>query len=98
MTRFHIHAHVADLEADIGSNSKLFATEVTRVEGDHAKWMLDDPRINLTICIGGSQLGVVRLGSQMDTEEQRVALKAQAEAEDTTLQDAGETTSAMHAA
>ena len=82
MKRFHIHAHVADLEASIAFYSKMFATEPTRVEGDYAKWMLDDPRINFAISTRGSKLGVDHLGIQTDNEEELAALKAQAEAAD----------------
>ena len=92
MKRFHIHAHVADLEASIAFYSKMFATEPTRVEGDYAKWMLDDPRINFAISTRGSKLGVDHLGIQTDTEEELATLKAQAEAADMTLLNVGETT------
>ncbi len=91
MKRFHIHAHVADLEASIAFYSRMFAAEPTRIEGDYAKWMLDDPRINFAISTRGSKLGVDHLGIQTDTEAELVALKAQAEAADLTLLDVGET-------
>ncbi len=90
MKRFHIHAHVADLEASIAFYSRMFATEPTRIEVDYAKWMLDDPRINFAISTRGSKLGVDHLGIQTDTEAELVALKAQAEAADLTLADVGE--------
>jgi lactoylglutathione lyase len=92
MKRFHIHAHVADLEASIAFYSKMFAAAPARVEGDYAKWMLDDPRINFAISTRGSKLGVDHLGIQTDTEDELAALRAQAEAADMTLQDVGETT------
>ena len=92
MKRFHVHAHVQDLPASIAFYSKMFAAEPTRVESDYAKWMLDDPRLNFAISTRGSQLGVDHLGIQTDTEEELVALKAQAEAADMTLLDVGETT------
>ena len=92
MKRFHVHAHVQDLPASIAFYSKMFAAEPTRVESDYAKWMLDDPRLNFAISTRGSQPGVDHLGIQTDTEEELVALKAQAEAADMTLLDVGETT------
>src|ERR1700760_2192928 len=92
MKRFHVHAHVADLDASIAIYSKLFASPPTRVESDYAKWMLDDPRINFAISTRGSRLGVDHLGIQTDTEDELAALKAQAQAADMTLLDAGETT------
>jgi hypothetical protein len=91
MKRFHVHAHVEDLPTSIAFYSKLFAAEPTRSEGDYAKWMLDDPRINFAISTRGSKLGVDHLGIQTDTAEELIALKAQAEAADMTLLDVGET-------
>ena len=55
MKRFHVHVHVEDLDQSIGFYSKLFAAEPTRVEGDYAKWMLEDPRINFAISTRGDQ-------------------------------------------
>ena len=49
MKRFHVHAHVDDLKASVAFYSKLFAAEPTRLEGDYAKWMIEDPRINFAI-------------------------------------------------
>ena len=92
MKRFHVHAHVEDLQASIAFYSKLFDAEPARVEGDYAKWMLEDPRINFAISTRGGKPGVDHLGIQTDTEEELVALKRQAEAADMTLLDAGETT------
>ena len=91
MKRFHVHAHVEDLQASIVFYSKMFAAEPTRVEGDYAKWMLDDPRINFAISTRGGKPGVDHLGIQTDTAEELVALRAQAEAADMTLLDEGET-------
>jgi catechol 2,3-dioxygenase-like lactoylglutathione lyase family enzyme len=92
MKRFHVHAHVQDLQASIAFYSRMFGTEPTRVEADYAKWMLEDPRINFAISTRGGQLGVDHLGIQTDTEAELVALKEQAKAADMTLQDVGETT------
>jgi lactoylglutathione lyase len=91
MKRFHVHAHVEDLRASIAFYSKMFGAEPTRVESDYAKWMLEDPRINFAISTRGGKPGVDHLGIQTDTEEELVALKAQAEAADMTLLDVGET-------
>ena len=91
MKRFHVHAHVADLAASIAFYSKMFAAEPVRVEGDYAKWMIEDPRLNFAISTRGTLPGVDHLGIQTDTEEELVALKAQAEAADMTLLDQGET-------
>jgi catechol 2,3-dioxygenase-like lactoylglutathione lyase family enzyme len=92
MKRFHVHVHVDDLAKSIGFYSKLFAAEPTRVEGDYAKWMLEDPAVNFAISTYGSQSGIDHLGFQTDDPAELVAMKARAEAADMALLDEGETT------
>lgn len=92
MKRFHVHAHVSDLQASIAFYSKLFAAPPTRVESDYAKWMLDDPRINFAISTRGGKPGVDHLGLQTDSAEELAELQARAEAADLALQDVGATT------
>ena len=92
MKRFHVHAHVENLQASIAFYSKLFDAQPTRVESDYAKWMLEDPRINFAISTRGGKPGVDHLGFQTDTAEELVDLKARAQAADMALLDEGETT------
>ncbi|KAI3611837.1 Lactoylglutathione lyase (plasmid) [Cupriavidus necator H850] len=92
MKRFHVHVHVDDLGKSIAFYSKLFAAEPTRVEGDYAKWMLDDPRINFAISTRGERAGVDHLGFQTDDAAELAELKARAEAADMALLVEGETT------
>ena len=92
MNRFHVHVHVENLDKSIGFYSKLFAAEPTRIEGDYAKWMLEDPRINFAISTRGGKPGIDHLGFQTDDAEELAALKARAEAADMALLDEGETT------
>lgn len=92
MKRFHVHAHVEDLQASIAFYSSLFAAKPVRVETDYAKWMLDDPRINFAISTRGASPGIDHLGIQTDDAEELESLKARAEAADMTLLDEGETT------
>ena len=91
MKRFHVHAHVEDIQASVAFYSKLFGAEPSRVEADYAKWMLEDPRLNFAISTRGGKPGVDHLGFQTDTEEELAALKARAEAADMALLDEGET-------
>ena len=90
MKRFHVHAHVEDLEASIAFYSKLFAAAPTRLESDYAKWMIEDPRINFAISTRGGKTGVDHLGFQTDTDEELAELKARARAADLALLDEGE--------
>jgi catechol 2,3-dioxygenase-like lactoylglutathione lyase family enzyme len=92
MKRFHVHAHVKDLQASIAFYSKLFAAEPTRVEHDYAKWMLEDPRINFAISTRSGELGVDHLGIQTDDEAELAELKARAAQADMPLLDQGQTT------
>ena len=79
MKRFHVHVHVDDLQKNIAFYSAMFDAPPTRVEGDYAKWMLEDPRINFAISSRGRKPGVGHLGFQVDSEEELGALKAQAQ-------------------
>ncbi len=92
MKRFHVHLHVDDLNRSIGFYSRLFAAQPARVEGDYAKWMLDDPPVNFAISTRGSKPGIDHLGIQTDAAEELAALKARAQAADMALLDEGTTT------
>jgi catechol 2,3-dioxygenase-like lactoylglutathione lyase family enzyme len=80
MKRFHVHAHVQDLQASIGFYSRLFGADPARVESDYAKWMLDDPRVNFAISTRGGAVGVDHLGIQADSADELAELKARAAA------------------
>lgn len=92
MKRFHVHAHVEDLQASIAFYSKLFGAPPSRVEIDYAKWMVEDPRLNFAISTRGDAVGIDHLGIQTDTGAELVELKSRAQAAEMTLQDVGETT------
>ena len=92
MKRFHVHAHVEDLQASIAFYSGLFAAAPTRVESDYAKWMLEDPRVNFAISTRGGKPGVDHLGFQTDDAAELAELRGRAQAADMTLLDEGETT------
>lgn len=89
MKRFHVHAHVEDLQASIAFYRRMFEAEPTRVEQDYAKWMLEDPRINFAISTRGRKFGVDHLGIETDSQDELVQMKQQAEAADMTLLDVG---------
>jgi lactoylglutathione lyase len=92
MKRFHVHAHVADLQASIAFYSRLFGAAPTRVEADYAKWMLEDPRLNFAISARGGEPGIDHLGFQADTDEELAELKARAQAADAPILEEGTTT------
>lgn len=91
MKRFHVHAHVEDLDQSIAFYSRMFGAAPTRVEADYAKWMIEDPRINFAISTRGGRPGVDHLGIQTDSEEELQELKSRARAADMALLDEGQT-------
>ncbi len=92
MKRFHVHVQVQDLQASLVSYTRLFAAEPDRVEGDYAKWMLEDPRIHFAISSRGGKPGIDHLGIQTDTESELEDLKARVQDAGLELLDEGETT------
>ena len=70
MKRMHVHLSVADLPASIRFYSELFAAEPSVRKSDYAKWMLDDPRVNLAISQRGIQPGLDHVGIQVDSDEE----------------------------
>lgn len=52
--RFHVHAHVDNLQASIAFYSRMFGAQPVRVEADYAKWHLEIPRLNFAISTRGS--------------------------------------------
>jgi catechol 2,3-dioxygenase-like lactoylglutathione lyase family enzyme len=92
MKRLHIHIAVDDLARSIEFYSTLFAAEPNVRKPDYAKWMLDDPKVNLAISQRDSvSRGVDHLGIQTETDGELRELAAR-------LKAAGETTRDQEAA
>ena len=85
MKRLHLHVSVPDLAQSIQFYETLFGAPPTVVKDDYAKWMLDDPRVNLAISQRGGALGVDHVGIQTETAEELSVLAER-------LKAAGETT------
>jgi catechol 2,3-dioxygenase-like lactoylglutathione lyase family enzyme len=63
--RFHVHLHVADLDANIRFYSGLFGAQPVVRKPDYAKWLLDDPRLNFAISTDKhGDIGIAHLGLQ----------------------------------
>lgn len=86
MKRLHLHISVDDLERSIGFYSTLFGAAPTVLKDDYAKWMLDDPRVNLAISRRERAVaGVDHVGVQAETAAELAEMAAR-------LKAAGETT------
>ena len=69
MKRFHVHVHVADLDASVRFYSTLFGEQPTVIKPDYAKWMLEDPRVNFAITSGAASPAIDHLGVQVDCDD-----------------------------
>ena len=76
MARFHLALTVADLGRSVAFYSRLFGAEPTVLKKDYAKWMLEDPKINLSLSTHGEVKGVDHVGLQADTQDEFDAMKA----------------------
>jgi catechol 2,3-dioxygenase-like lactoylglutathione lyase family enzyme len=79
------HVSVTDLPASIRFYRTLFGADPAVTETDHAKWMLDDPRVNFAISVNRQPVGVNHLGFQVDTDEELRGMRAQLAAADTRM-------------
>lgn len=91
MKRLHLHVAVADLDRSIGFYSTLFGAPPTVTKPDYAKWMLEDPKVNLAISARGATPGVDHVGIQVESESELQELAGR-------LKAAGETTRDQEAA
>jgi catechol 2,3-dioxygenase-like lactoylglutathione lyase family enzyme len=83
--RLHLHVSVEDLDRSIRFYETLFGAPPSVVKSDYAKWMLEDPRVNLAISARGRAVGVDHVGVQAETSEELQEIA-------TRLKTAGETT------
>ncbi|MFC3079993.1 ArsI/CadI family heavy metal resistance metalloenzyme [Phenylobacterium terrae] len=91
MKRLHLHVAVEDLGQSIRFYETLFGAPPSVLKPDYAKWMLEDPRVNLAISQrGGASFGVDHVGVQTDTSEELAELSARLKAAgETTFDEAG---------
>lgn len=85
MKRLHLHIAVEDLDRSIGFYSTLFGAQPSVVKDDYAKWMLEDPRVNLAISRRDRAAGLDHVGVQAETSTELAEIA-------TRLKAAGETT------
>jgi len=67
MKRLHLHVSVPDLAQSIQFYETLFGAPPSVVKDDYAKWMLEDPKVNLAISQRDRAAGVDHVGIQVDS-------------------------------
>jgi len=92
MKRLHVHVGVEDLSASVTFYSALFGAQPIRLEADHAKWMMDDPRMNFAISTRTGRSGVDHLGIQVEDADELRALREQVSRARILTRSDGETT------
>jgi catechol-2,3-dioxygenase len=70
MKRFHVHMSVEDIAQSVKFYSTLFATDPAVIKPDYAKWMLEDPRMNVAISTHSGKPGLDHLGIQVKTADE----------------------------
>jgi len=68
MKRLHVHIAVDDLNKSIAFYSTLFGALPSVVKPDYAKWMLEDPKVNLAISQRARNAGIDHLGIQVESD------------------------------
>ncbi len=70
MKTLHVNLEVKNIEETVNFYNALFDSEPTVRKDDYAKWLLDDPRVNFAISLGGGNLGLRHLGIQAENESE----------------------------
>lgn len=85
MKRLHLHVSVPSIDEAVAFYSTLFDAPPAVLKDDYAKWMLDDPSVNLAISSRARAVGIDHVGVQVETADELAALS-------TRLKTAGSTT------
>jgi catechol 2,3-dioxygenase-like lactoylglutathione lyase family enzyme len=70
MKRLHMHFSVPNIEEAVAFYSTLFDGPPSVVKDDYAKWMLEDPRVNLAVSSRAREPGVDHVGIQVDSADE----------------------------
>ena len=90
MKRLHIHIGVEQLEGAVEFYSKLFGAQPVKRKSDYAKWMLEDPRVNLAISTRVSTTGVDHLGIQVEEDQELAEIRQRLGDENLSITEEGE--------
>jgi len=92
MKRLHMHVSVPNIDQAIAFYSTLFDAPPSVVKDDYAKWMLEDPRVNLAISSRARATGIDHVGIQVDNADELAELAARLKAAGSTTFDQEATT------
>ena len=92
MKRLHLHVSVPEIEPAIAFYTTLFNAAPAVVKDDYARWMLEDPRVNLAISSRARDAGVDHVGIQVESVEELGELASRLKAAGSTTFDQEATT------
>jgi catechol 2,3-dioxygenase-like lactoylglutathione lyase family enzyme len=92
MKRLHLHVSVPSIDEAVSFYSTLFGAPPTVLKGDYAKWMLDDPRVNLAISSRAREPGVDHVGVEVESAGELAELAGRLKAAGATTFDQEATT------
>ena len=92
MKRMHVMLRVKDLGEATRFYSSLFDAEPIKRKPDYAKWMLEDPRVNVSIAQTDGEHGIEHLGIQAETPAELEELRERIHRAGGTVNNEGETT------
>lgn len=76
----HLHISVPELAPAIDFYTTLFDAPPSVVKDDYAKWMLEDPRVNLAISARARAAGVDHVGVQVESRSELAELASRLKA------------------
>lgn len=91
MKRLHVHIKTKDLDRSVGFYSALFGKRPDRLEKDYAKWLVDDPRANVSVSTRSAGEGVDHLGVSIETRDELDEIAGRLRAENVELLEEPET-------
>ena len=87
MKRLHLHISVDNLDRSIAFYSTLLGSRPSVVKPDYAKWMMEDPKVNLAISARGAQSGLDHVGIQVESDAELREIAERLKAAGETTQD-----------
>ena len=75
MKRLHVHISVAAIAPAVTFYSGLLGCEPAVLKPDYAKWMAEDPAVNLAISLAAGATGINHLGIQVSSEDELTSIE-----------------------